>query len=237
MLFQLIIIQAITFFVIVLVLKKLLYSETAKEAERLRILKDEFSKKEKELQVQTAAAKKDAEEKIAKAEKDAKAYRETREKEAEALKEAILSRARANAEDMVKAAINSKEKMREEISIELKKNMPVSAARIFKEVLSDSVRQAIHEEMVEDVLAKVKKLDKGMFKMKQEKGELLAPYPVKKADKDKLIAAISEKCGFNVSLAEKEDRSLVAGIIVKLGSLVIDGSLENRLRQVEEKLS
>ncbi len=244
MLFQLIIIQIITFFAIVLILKKLLYSETAKEAERLRILKDEFSRKEKELQLKIALAKNETEEKIANAGKEAKAYLEKREKEAGELKDAIISKARASAEDMIKAAVNSKEKMKEEMCVEIKKNIPASAVRIFKEALPDRARQIIHEDLVEDVLVKIKKLDKAMFRTKAERGEsavsprgeLVTPYPIKKAAKDKLVGAISERCGGAVALVEREDPGLIAGIIVKLGSLVIDGSLESRLRQVEERL-
>ena len=85
MLIQLIVIQAVTFIVIILVLKKLLYSETAKEADRLRLLKDEFAHKEKELQVKIDVAKKDAVEKIARAEQDAQKYIETKGKEADEL--------------------------------------------------------------------------------------------------------------------------------------------------------
>ena len=61
MLIQLIIIQVITFLVIVLILKKLLYNETAKEASRLQKLREEFTRKEKELQVRMDAAARDAE--------------------------------------------------------------------------------------------------------------------------------------------------------------------------------
>ena len=50
------------------------------------------------------------------------------------------------------------------------------------------------------------------------------------------MSAINEKAGHMVTLTEKEDTSLVAGIIIKLGALVIDGSLENKLKQVGERL-
>ena len=75
-----------------------------------------------------------------------------------------------------------------------------------------------------------------MFVTKVETGEILTPIPLKKQDKEKVLSIINEKIGRMVAFTEKEDNSLLAGIIVKLGALVIDGSLENKLRQVEEKL-
>ena len=236
MLIQLVIIQVITFVIIVVTLRKLLYSETAKESARLKLLRDEFSRKEKELQLKIEAAKKDAEEKIAKAEEEARRYRESKEREADDAKETIIAKARDRAEEMIKAAINSKEKIKEEIHLELKGKIPVAAVRIFKEALPEPAREIMHDELVEDVIAKVKKLEKAMFKTKTEKGELLTPIPLKKQDKEKVLSAINEKTGHMVTLTEKEDASLIAGIIIKMGALVIDGSLENKLKQMGDKL-
>ena len=236
MLIQLIIIQIITFIIIVFTLRKLLYSETAKESQRLKLMKEEFSKKEKELQLKIETAKKDIEAKLAKAEEDARKYREDKEKEADAVREAIIVKARDRAEEMIKVAINSKEKIKEEISLELKGKVPIAAMRIFKEALSVRIREVMHDELVEDVIAKIKKLEKTMFVTKVETGEILTPIPLKKQDKEKVLSIINEKIGRMVAFTEKEDNSLLAGIIVKLGALVIDGSLENKLRQVEEKL-
>lgn len=235
MLIQLLIIQVITFVIIVVVLKKLLYTETAKEADRLKKLRDEFFVKEKELQTRIEASRKDAEGRITKAEEDARKYRESKEKEAEKLKEEVVSKARNQAEEMVRSAVNSKVKIREEIELEVKKKIPAAAVRIFKEALPQAAVELIHAELVEEVVAKIKKLEKDLFKIKGEKGELISPYPIKKVEKERISYAISEKTGREISLVEREEKSLVAGIVVKLEALVIDGSLENKLRQVEER--
>ena len=237
MLIQLIIIQIITFIIIVIVLRKLLYSETAKEAKRLKVLKDEFSKKEKELLLKIEAAQKDAQNKIAKTEEDARRYREVKEKEARDLKDKIVTKARDLAEEMKKAAINSKEKIREEIELEMKERVPAAAVKIFKETLPPQARELMHDELIEEVIARVNKLEKSILKITPGRGEILSSYPMKKHDKEKIILAISERAGHDISLVETEEKGLVAGVIVKLGSLVIDGSLENKLRQVEERLS
>ena len=236
MLIQLVIIQVITFLVIIFVLKRLLYSETAKEIERLRQLKDEFSRKEKELQVNIDTAKRDVEARIEKAEKEAREYLEKKEKEADEVKNSLVAKARDRAEEMVKNALNSKEKMREEVYLELKDRVPATAVRIFREALSAEAREIMHEDLVKDVIEKMHKMDKGLFKTRTGKGELLTPYPMKRSEKEKLVSLMDEKAGHAVGLVEKEDKDLIAGIVIKLDALIIDGSLENKLKQMQEKL-
>jgi len=232
MLIQLILIQVITFVIIVAVLKKLLYTETAKEADRLKKLRDEYFAKEKELQTRAGLAQKEAEGKLSKSEEDARRYLEAKEKEADELKQGIVAKAREQAEEMIRAAANAKEKIREEIELEIKKNIPGAAVRIFKEALPAAAIEIIHSELIEEVVRRIKKLEKDVFKTKEKTGDLLSPYQVKKPEKEKLAQAISERAGHSVSLAEKEEKALVAGVVVKLGALVIDGSLENKLKQV-----
>ena len=232
MLIQLIIVQVIVFVIIIVFLKKLLYTETEKETGRLKTLKNEFSAKEKELQVKIEAAQSQAAEKIAKAEEDARKYMEAKEKEADEVKQELLLKARNQASDIVKAAVNAKSKIREEIELDIKKDVPGAAVRIIREALSPATIELIHNELVEEVIDRIKTLDKGMFTMASDRGELLSPYPVKNPKKEKIVSAISEKTGHTVSLVDKDSEGLVAGIIVKLGALMIDGSLENKLRQV-----
>ncbi|MDO8525377.1 MAG: F0F1 ATP synthase subunit delta [Candidatus Omnitrophota bacterium] len=236
MLIQLIVIQVIAFVIIVVVLKKLLYTETARESDRLKKLKEEFAVKERELQVKIESAEANAAAKIAKSEEDARNFRAGKEKETESLREEIIRKARERAEETIKAAINSKEKIREEIELEMKKKIPVLANSIFKYVLSAAAAELMHNELIEELASRVKKLDNSAFKIKTERGELLSAYPLKKSDSEKIAAAISAKAGHAVSLSEKEDKGLIAGIIVKLGAIVIDGSLENKLKQAEERL-
>ncbi|MDD5428351.1 MAG: F0F1 ATP synthase subunit delta [Candidatus Omnitrophica bacterium] len=236
MLIKLIIIQIITFLIILIVLKKLLYTETAKEIERLKKLKEEFTHKEKELQVRIASTQESITQKMAKAEEDVRIYREAKKKEAESLKQEILAGARDRAEETIKAAVNSREKIREEIMLEMKGRLPAAAAGIFKEALSAEMVEFVHGRLVSEAVSRIKKMDKNILKGKSGKGELISAYPLKKSERDNILSAVSERAGREAALAERDDKALIAGVIVKFGSLVIDGSLENRLKQAEERL-
>ena len=233
MLFQLIIIQVITFLAIVFALKKFLYTETAKEAIRLRALKEENTRKQKELQERIEAAETADKERIARVEEDNRRNRTNAEKEALEAKNRIIREAKEEAEQIVKAAFNRKEKIREELILELQKKTPAAASRIFKEVLSSEAKKIVHDELVDKVAAHIKKIEQVKFKINVKRVELTSAYPLEGRQKNILAASISDRLGKKIDFDEKEDKKLIAGVIVQLGTLVIDGSLENRLRQIE----
>ena len=233
MLFQLIIIQVVTFFAIVLVLRKLLYAETAREAKRLRRLKEENAEKEKELRQKIEEADSAYHEKVAKAEMDIQRLQQDTERELERARKELTNKAKEEADRIVSAAINAKEKMRDEVANEMRKKVPVLATQVFRDVLSAKARDLTHKELVREVINQIKTIEKSRFNVKIKKGELISAFPLGRADKNELLSVLARQMRRKMAFDEKEDKSLVAGLVIKLGTLVIDASLENRLRQVE----
>jgi len=234
MLIQLVVIQIITFVAIVFTLRKLLYVETAKEAGRLKKLKQEAAAMQRELTQKMEAAENAYREKVAVAEEHIRSFRLKAEEQAEEMKKDTLDRANEESERILNAASNAREKMREEIALEMRKRAPALASRIFIDVLSEKTKLAAHREFVVEVANEMKKIDKAKFNLKIEKGELETAYPLDKSEKSSLSSLVVERLGYKIPFEEKVDERLVAGVIIRLGTLVIDGSLSNRLRQVEE---
>ncbi|MBU0895466.1 MAG: F0F1 ATP synthase subunit delta [Candidatus Omnitrophica bacterium] len=236
MVFQLVIVQVVTFVAIVFVLRKLLYSESVKEALRLKKLKEETAQKQQELQQKIDAAQDAYKEKMMEAEEVSRAYHLKSKEEAQELKKQILDKANEEAEQIVRSAFNAKEKMREEIAEEMRKRMPMLISRIFKEFLSPAVRDVAHKELVRDVMDKIKKAEKITLKSRVDKGEIVSARPLSDNDKREIEMLIRNNLGYEVSLRGKEDSELVAGVIIKFGTILIDGSLDNRLKQVGKEL-
>lgn len=237
MLIQLIIIQLVTFAAIVFVLKKLLYTETAKEIRRLTKLKEENLEKQRELEQKINAAENVYKESLAKAEDEVRVVRAKAEDEAGKLKEVMIDKAKAEAEQIVKNAFNAREKMREEIELGMRKKAPLLASQILREVISPKAGEVLHGELVGDVIVKIKKMEKTETRLKADKAEIVTAYPLAKTEKNELMQAVCGMLGREISFSEKEDKKLTAGVIIKAGTLVIDGSLDNRMKQVCETLS
>ena len=234
MLWQLIIIQVITFLAIVFTLRQLLYAETAKEARRLKILKEETSGKQKELQAKIAETDNMYTEKLQKAEAEIAALKARADEKAQESRKEILERAKRESDNIIKTAVNTKDKIRDEIKFELQKTTPFMASRIFKEILSPAIKEDVHRELVKETAGEIRNIEKTKFDIKIKKGEIISAYPMERDEKTALLSSISQKLGYRVPFDEKEDKKLFAGVIVRLGNLVIDGSLENRLKQIEQ---
>ena len=237
MLIQIFVVQIVTFLGIVFVLRRFLYTESAKEMFRLKKLKEESAAKQKELQEKIDQAKIAYDEKMAEAEKSSSALRVKSEADVRELREKVLAKAKEDAGNIMKAAYNAKEKMREEIALEMMHKVPLLAARIFSGVLSAGAKELTHKELVRDVIEKIKRLEKATFKTRVEHGEIVSAYPLMADDRSEIESAIRLVLGYEIPWVEKKDDKISGGIVIKLGATIIDGSLENRMRQAERELA
>ncbi|MFH0986390.1 MAG: F0F1 ATP synthase subunit delta [Candidatus Omnitrophota bacterium] len=230
-------VQVVTFLAIVFVLRKFLYTESVKEMRRLKVLKEKAATQQKELQEKLDQAQIAFDQKIAEAEKHAQALSAKSEADAKELRQKILDQAKADAEGIMKAVFNAKEKMREEISLEMMGKAPLFAARIFSAVLSGNVKALTHQELVRDVIEKIKHLDPSLFKTRVDHGEILSSYPLSAIDRSEIESAFRQSVGYEVPWVEKKDAKIAVGLVIRLGSIIIDGSLENRMRQAGRELT
>jgi F0F1-type ATP synthase delta subunit len=62
-------------------------------------------------------------------------------------------------------------------------------------------------------------------------------HPLLAVDLSAIESAVRLLLGYEVPLVEKKDAPIMAGLVIKLGAIIIDGSLENRMRQAERELT
>lgn len=67
--------------------------------------------------------------------------------------------------------------------------------------------------------------------------EVLSAKPLSKAQQASLAAALQRRLGREVTLHTTQDETLLAGVVVHAGDLVIDGSLKGRLGQLARAMS
>ncbi len=72
------------------------------------------------------------------------------------------------------------------------------------------------------------------------RGEILAEISSAKnlneSEINKIKNELSEIYGSNIKLNHKYDKSLIGGLIIKVGSIMIDTSIKNKLQQIENKM-
>ena len=68
------------------------------------------------------------------------------------------------------------------------------------------------------------------------RAEIFTPRPIKKEAMSKLERVLGDMTSKTVKIQVREDQSLIGGIIVKIGDLVLDGSIRAQLEGLRESL-
>lgn len=227
MLFQFIVLQIIVFGAVIYFLKKILYSDTQSAVNRLDKTYQDLLTKQKELTQKIEQAEKEYKEKKDEATEitermKAEAMDKMREKE-----DQILKSAKAEADEMVKKARSSCDKIRREIEKEVRMNMVDFVGKLLYTALSDRLIQVMHQELVEEFLTKEKELDFSAVSPDCTKLTIRTPILLDVKTKERVLQMVGRKLGRVLEMEETEDKTLVAGMALQFGTLVLDGSFSN----------
>lgn len=67
--------------------------------------------------------------------------------------------------------------------------------------------------------------------------EVISAFEIAQAHADTLAKALQRRLGKGVNLEAKVDPSIIGGVIIRAGDLVIDGSVKGKLAKLAEKLN
>jgi F-type H+-transporting ATPase subunit delta len=94
--------------------------------------------------------------------------------------------------------------------------------------LANNGRLILIKEVIDDFLSEVSRING------EVKAEVTSSFKLDQVQQKKVIAAISEATGIKkIILSESVDESLIGGLIVKIGSKMIDNSLKTKLNRLE----
>lgn len=236
LIFQLLIIQVVTFAALVFVLRKLLFTEANSEVKRLKVLNEENEKKAEELRQRVMQAEAEYEGKLKSAEEDIRRLKEEAQKELEKRHNEAVQRAKEEAEKIITQARNSKEKMRQEIKLELESRMVGCACDLIKVSFDERFYKNIHEELMAGIIDGLNHIDENKISAKLEHAEVISPFSLTPEQKQEIKKVISKKASQPMDIKEEVDKELIAGAVIKLGNLIIDGSLANRLEEARQRI-
>ena len=94
--------------------------------------------------------------------------------------------------------------------------------------LANNGRLILINEVIEDFLSMVSRING------EVKAEVTSSFPLDQNQQKKVVSAISEATGIKkIILSTSIDESLIGGLIVKIGSKMIDNSLKTKLNRLE----
>jgi F0F1-type ATP synthase membrane subunit b/b' len=216
---------------VILVIKRLLWNDTMRAVEKINQVEAEVRKKEEAIRREIEEHERDFARRRNEAEQDLQKHKEQSEKELNQLREKLVGEAKAEGEHILEHARRSEEKFRQQVLQEIEQKAVEYGAQIFELVFSEKMSEELNRHFVAELFDALEAIDSSGITVDAGTAEFTAGYPMDRQQKERLGRILADKFGVNVAIEEKIEKNLLAGIVFKLGSLEIDGSLRNRFRE------
>ncbi len=232
LIWQLVLIQIVTFAFIILFLRWLLYSHISRALNRLRHLNQQNLEKERALKEEFERARREVEREIAEGRRQAEEIRRQAREEADKERENLLAKTKKESRRLVNEALKDLQREKNNLVLQMQERAVYLACDMIKYIFSGQGRENLHIKIVDELIDDIEKIEKEKFKIDGNEAELICAYPLEDRQRRKLGEIVSFKSGKNISLSERVDDSVIAGLIIKSSGFVIDGSIRNKLKKI-----
>lgn len=235
---SLVLLQIIIFGGLIFILRKVLNQNVILATKHLDELNQDYSKKEQEIQKRLEDLKQKTHEILSRAQAEAQKLKETTTKQAEAERDDILGKARTKGEEMMKQADKARQILLSEIDERIAKEAVGKACELTQYVLPEELKQIVHTHWVNELIKKgfdqIEKLS-----VAEDVNEVIvkSAFDLDEEQRKLLSKKIKEVLSRDIALKETVDPNMVAGVIITLGSLVLDGSFKNKIQEQAKKLN
>jgi F-type H+-transporting ATPase subunit b len=230
LLWQLILIQVVTFALLVFLLRQFLYKQVTQSLGRLQQLYQENLSREENLKKRREEMEEDLKAKLAHHQEELGRLRAAAEADAQKVQEEIFTKAKEEGKRIVAEAESKKERMRANLVSEMEEKALGLTSDIIEHVFTAHVAQGIHHQLIDELVEEIGKSNGGGLQRDVETVEVAVPFPLTQIQRENLKKIFSSNVGRPVSLKETIDQEIVAGMVVRVGNVVLDGSLKNKLK-------
>ena len=219
------------------VMYRVLGTHARTATDHLTDLSSEYLKKKDELKKLTEEAQEQARKTLLQTKEEADKLRQESLRDAEDVKARYLDEAHRKGEKIVQDAMQAREALRGEANQMIATKAIERAKNLFQWVLPHELRWAAHVYWLDELMKNgFQQLD-GIQSVKDTTEVLITTaFPLTDEQRKLLSARFKDVLGVDVSLKETVDTTIVAGLIVNFGHLVLDGSLVSKLERVVQNV-
>ncbi len=228
----LVVLQLGLFAVLVLFLRVILSRNITRATTHLHSLNEDYAQKIDEARKRMQEADKYYDETILKAKAEAEKTKVQIIKEAQTTAETLVAQSRKQSEDILAQANRARDLMLQEIEQRIEEGAVARGAELAQAVLPGEVTVEIHARWVDELL-KSGLGDLGRLHVPPEisKAEVRSAHPLTAEQRRSLARVLKEKVHRDLEIVDRVEPGLIAGFRVTLGSVVIDGSLEHKIKE------
>lgn len=229
---SLIILQLIIFGVLIFIFRRIMSQNVVSATQHLDELSKDYAEKENKVNREIEEVKQKARELMVKAQEEAENLKAEIIKRADDERDNIIKQARVTSEEIIKQADKSRKQLLSEVDEMVAKEAIKKACELIQDTLPEQFKQIVHTQWVEDLIdngfrqTERLHIPEGTLDVKVSSAFALTDEQRKKISK-KLKDSLNRDVAFEVEI----DPKIVAGLVISIGSLVLDGSLKSRIQE------
>jgi F0F1-type ATP synthase membrane subunit b/b' len=228
----LIVIQVIIFGGLIYILRHIFTRNVIDATKHLEDLGQDFNQKQETLNKKLEEAERTYQEKIAAAHDEASKIKMQTIKEAQEEKERIIQQARLQGQEAVQQADKTSQSILTEVDERIEKEAIAKASELLRLALPSALKQDIHNRLVSELIeAGFAQLDKMQLSDEAKQVKVSSAFSLNEEQRRAIHDKLKKKLNREISLKEELDEKLVAGVLVCVGSLVLDGSLKYKIQE------
>ncbi len=231
MVVTIIIFQGLLFGGLIFILRQFMKGHVSGAVGHLQKLNEELVKQQNELKQKMADAQKEYESKMGNLQEEIQQKQGQVRDEANKMLDESRQRALQEREKIINEAVETRDKMRQEVMAQMEEKAVFHSRAILGEFFSGEMHAMIHEFLVREVVQGLQEISVEAFQISTDTAELTTAMPLSAELKGMIQKVLKDKIQKDVQFKEDVDASLVAGVILKFGTFVIDGSMTHRLKE------
>lgn len=234
---QIVIIQFLTFGVLLFILFKVFSDQFGSAMKRLRAIEEETQSREAQINEELSRAQRERDAEVEKGRVEARVLIEKAKKEIEVMRLKAEDKAKRDSQIMLSYGKEELDRLRRELLNDADTQAVRYAMEIMRYVLTDKAMENFQHQFIENVIAEVESLDKSQFSVKVGSGKIVSGFALNERELNRLQDAVAGKMDNQVVLEQETRPELIAGMIIYLGEMIIDASLKNKLEKAIPHLS
>lgn len=225
-------IQLIIFIALILMFRKIMTKNVVEATTHLDQMSREYAEKERQINKTLQEAKEKAQDTVLRAQDEAEKRKAQIIKDAEEERDTMLKTARSQSEEVIAHADKSRQLLLEEIEERIAKAAIVKACELIESSLSEEFKKEVHKRWVQDLIDSGFK-GTGNLKIPQDikEAKIISAFPLTDEQRKHIAKKLKDALDREIKLKEESDPKIVAGLIISVGSLVLDGSLKNKIQE------
>ena len=216
---------------IILFVRLYMQGSARRAVARVREVEEEVRKREENMRLEVEQHERDLAERKAEFERQMEGLQDEAKREAAHVKERAVNEAKHDAQKILDQAKANEKKFRDQITREMEEKAVDYGGQIFQLVFSDLLTSELNALFTGELIEALGEIEAGTVTVETAEAHITTSHTLPDEVRERLTAVLREKFHKEAKVTEHIDEALLSGVVLKMGSVEIDGSLLNRYRE------